>query len=143
LDGEQRDQEDQMNGVMMNTKEILVVDDETTICDLLKRGLTDDNFTVTSMTRARGVIEMVRERRPCLVILDLNLPDGNGLELLKEIKESVPEVPVVILSGMGHSDDIRLAVRLGACEYLKKPVDWRYLRNLAHLCSFLKDSSKK
>jgi DNA-binding NtrC family response regulator len=122
--------------------EVLVLDDETTICDYLSRALREDNFQVTAMTDPAWIKEAVKERRPCLIIMDVHMPGGNGLNVLKEVKEIAPDIPVVMISGDGDDDLRREARRLGACEFLSKPLNWNYLRNIAHLSSFLKRSSK-
>jgi DNA-binding NtrC family response regulator len=88
------------------------------------------------------VMEAVEARNPCLVIVDLNLPDTNGLELLKAIKEKAPDVPVVVISGMANTEAKNEARRLGACDFMSKPLNWNYLRNIAHLSAFLKESAK-
>jgi DNA-binding response OmpR family regulator len=118
--------------------EIVVVDDESTICALLQRGLNEDNFHVTALTRPEEAMDAILERRPCLVILDVHMPDLDGFELLKRIKKSAPETPVLVISGDPAPENRDEARRLGACDFLNKPVNWKYLRNIAYLSLFLK-----
>jgi DNA-binding response OmpR family regulator len=117
---------------------IVVVDDERTICDLLRRGLNEDNFLVTGVTNAVEAVATVTSIRPCLVILDIHMPGKSGLEILKELKQIAPEIPVVLITGQADAADRDIARKLGACDLLTKPVNWNYLRNIAHLSSFLK-----
>ncbi len=124
------------------THEIIVVDDESTVCEILQRFLNDDNFSVTALTQPQEAVPAVIEKKPCLVILDVHMPGMNGLDVLKEIKAAAPGVPVVVISGDAGFDEKAEARRLGACDVLAKPVDWRHLRNIANLCLFLKDSKK-
>lgn len=126
----------------VKTHEILVVDDESTICDFLSRALKEDNFNVTAMMEPTGILDAVAEHRPCLVILDLHMPGKSGLEVLREMKESWPEIPVVLISGNPTPAAKDEARRLGATDFLAKPINWNYLRNIAHLSAFLKQSTR-
>ena len=85
--------------------EIVVVDDESTVCDLLRRGLNEDNFLVTSVLRADQALGVILKVRPCLVILDVHMPERSGLEVLKEIREAAPGVPVVMLTGGATAEE--------------------------------------
>jgi len=123
--------------------EIVVVDDESVVCELLKQGLNEDNFLVTGVTRPEDARDVVMARQPCLVILDMHMPGLNGLEVLKELKRVAPEVPVVLLTGYAGTVERDEARRLGACDILSKPVNWNYLRNVAYLSSFLKEPNQK
>lgn len=127
---------------MARNHEVLVVDDETTICEFLTRALKEDNFNVRALTDPSTVMEAVEERKPCLVILDLHMPGANGLDVLKAMKAAAPEVPVVLISGNPTPADKDEARRLGACDFLAKPINWNYLRNIAHLSAFLKQSTR-
>ena len=118
---------------------IVVVDDESTVCDLLRRGLNEDNFLVTSVLRADQALDVILKVRPCLVILDIHMPQRNGLEVLKDLREAAPRIPVVMLSGGATAEERDEARRLGACEVLNKPVNWAYLRRIAYLYSCLND----
>jgi two-component system nitrogen regulation response regulator NtrX len=101
---------------------ILVIDDDDTLrqncLDLLgSRGYrTLGAATVGEGLRAFG------ERRPSAVLLDLKLPDGTGLDVLRELQRRSPVTPVVVISGYGSVPDAVEAMRLGAAEYLEKPV---------------------
>lgn len=123
-------------------QEILVVDDETSVCEFLTRALGEDNFRVTAMTDASSLQGAVLDRKPCLVILDLHLEGRNGLEVFKEMKVLAPEMPVVIVSGDPDPEVRAEAKRLGACEFLSKPINWNTLRNIAYLSAFLKESTR-
>jgi DNA-binding response OmpR family regulator len=67
------------------------------------------------------------------------MPGRSGLDVLKDIREAAPHVPVVILTGGSTTEERDEARRLGACEVLTKPVNWNHLRNIAYLYSFLKE----
>jgi DNA-binding NtrC family response regulator len=119
--------------------EIVVVDDESVVCELLKQGLNEDNFLVTGVTRPEEARDVVMAKQPCLVILDMHMPGIDGLGVLKEIKRVAPEIPVVLLTGYAGAVGRDEARRLGACDVLSKPVNWNYLRSIAYLSSFLRD----
>ena len=101
---------------------ILVIDDDSTLrqncLDLLApRGYR----TLGAATVGEG-LRMFDERRPAAVLLDLKLPDGTGLDVLRELQRRSPVTPVVVISGYGSLPDAVEAMRLGAAEYLEKPV---------------------
>jgi DNA-binding NtrC family response regulator len=120
--------------------EILIIDDETTICNLATRQLAEDNFFVTALSGGEGVEEALEEKKPFLVILDVNLPGRNGLDILKDIKSKEPELPVVMVSGHHNPAQAATACKMGACDYITKPIDWKYLRNIAYLYSFVDEN---
>jgi DNA-binding response OmpR family regulator len=82
------------------------------------------------MTLAQGR-KLIEEERPELVLVDLILPDGNGMELVKELRESDPDIPIVILTGVDTSESVVRGLEEGADLYLKKPFTASEL--LAHL----------
>ena len=85
---------------------------------------------------------VMEEKKPFLVILDVNLPGRNGLEVLKEIKSMNPEMPVVMVSGHHNPAQAATACKMGACDYITKPIDWKYLRNIAYLYSFVEENAR-
>lgn len=123
--------------------EILFVDDEEVICLLAKRYLGKKEFSVTALADTDTVMQTIDDKNPSVVFLDIKMPKKNGMELLKEIKESHPDTPVVMVSGHLNPDLARQAARLGACDYILKPVDWAHLKNTAHLYSFLGDAGRQ
>ncbi len=107
----------------MNDKiTILVVDDEPDICQLVQDILEDEGFHV--LTAANGVQARVhwQQARPDLVLLDIWMPDVDGVSLLKEWNESGMSCPVIMMSGHGTVETAVEATRLGAFDYLEKPL---------------------
>jgi two-component system, NtrC family, nitrogen regulation response regulator NtrX len=101
---------------------ILIVDDEAGIRSTLADILADERYeTATAETAGEGAARLGRERFD-LVLLDVWLPDRDGLELLKELKERDPELPVIVISGHGNVDSAVKAIRLGAYDFLEKPL---------------------
>ncbi len=107
----------------MNRQQILVVDDEPDIRVLLKEILEDEGFTVTVAENAAQAREARRARRPDLVLLDIWMPDTDGIALLKEWSEAGPlDAPVIMMSGHGTVETAVEATRLGAYDFIEKPL---------------------
>jgi DNA-binding response OmpR family regulator len=102
---------------------ILVVDDERIIGETLKNYLEASGFEVITQTTARNITAVLADDAFNLVILDLALADADGLEVLEIIKHGNPQLPVLILTGMGYDDELmREAMRLRADGYMSKTV---------------------
>ncbi len=119
--------------------EIIFVDDEEPIRQVASRMLVKDKFDVTTLHDGEYVVNAVKEKDPLMVFLDIRLPGKNGLDLLKEIKVNTPDTPVVMVSGYMNSDNAIQASKMGACDYILKPIDWKYLRNVAYLYSTIRN----
>jgi two-component system KDP operon response regulator KdpE len=100
---------------------ILVVDDEPPIRKLLRTGLGTQGYEVLEAETAGQACEQLRRDKLDMVILDLGLPDRNGLDLLRELREKQLDVPVVILSSRTDETGIVQALELGADDYVTKP----------------------
>jgi DNA-binding NtrC family response regulator len=100
---------------------ILVVDDDDTILKLIQRFLGDQGYQVDTTLSGKRAVEKERESRYDLVILDLVLPDMNGLEVLKTLKKEDSSVSVLIMTGHGKIETAVQAMKLGADDYLQKP----------------------
>jgi two-component system, OmpR family, KDP operon response regulator KdpE len=103
-----------------NSASILVVDDEPPIRNLLRLGLTAQNYEVLEAADAKSALELLG-KRPTLVILDLGLPDIDGLELLRCIRQRQADVPVIVLSSRSDEAGKVAALDLGADDYVTKP----------------------
>ena len=99
---------------------ILVVDDEPPIRKLLRMGLTAHGYEVLDAPTGRIALELL-DKKPHLVILDLGLPDIDGLELLRTIRHRQESLPVVVLSSRGDEAGKVAALDLGADDYVTKP----------------------
>jgi len=106
---------------------ILAVDDEPSIRELIERFLASDGYQVTTVATGREFLEAVQRLSPDLCILDIDLPDANGVALLTQVRES-SDVPAIMLTGADSAATAVLALRAGASDYLTKPLtDWRKL----------------
>ncbi len=99
---------------------VLIVDDEPPIRKLLRMGLTAQGYQVLEAPNGRAALELVAQR-PDLVILDLGLPDMQGFDLLRTIRERNDQVPIVVLSSRGDESAKVQALDLGADDYVTKP----------------------
>ena len=114
---------------------ILVVDDESAIRFFLKRRLTAWNFQVMTAENGSRALELVRSGHPDILLTDLFMPEGDGFELLANVRKESPDLPVIVMSGHGEPCDIIQVLRLGAWDYLCKPFEnMAYLRvTIAHV----------
>jgi len=100
---------------------ILVVDDEEPICDLLSEFFQKRGFQVTTAGNAEKARQIVDETPINLIILDVLLPDGDGMDLLEVIKASHPSLPIIIMTGIGFDEDLlREAQTKGASGFVSK-----------------------
>lgn len=102
-------------------RRILVVEDETRILDFLARGLSADGMTVDWARTGPDAVKRALEHSYDLVLLDLVLPQLNGLAVLERIQDSRPELPVIIVSARGDVPTKLKAFELGARDYVEKP----------------------
>ncbi|MCH9032726.1 MAG: sigma-54-dependent Fis family transcriptional regulator [candidate division Zixibacteria bacterium] len=105
-------------------KNILLVDDDRDVSRSLKSLFDSGKFHLTHVTTAEGAQVYLNERSDTdLVMLDVNLPEMSGLELLKKIKETSSDIPVIMISGQVSTENAIQAMREGAFEYLTKPFE--------------------
>jgi CheY-like chemotaxis protein/nitrogen-specific signal transduction histidine kinase len=104
-------------------KRLLVVDDDPDIRQLLHDRLTADHFAVQTATDGEQALEMMRQITFDGLILDINMPNINGLEVLHRIRESVPAMPVIMITAADARERALLAMEAGAQAYLLKPLD--------------------
>ncbi len=106
---------------MFNGKKILVVEDEKDTLVLLAEGLRRFNFKVETSVDGKDAIQKVKDFMPDLVVLDVMLPELDGLEVLKWIKENKPDIFVMLATGKKEIDDIKKGYSLEADYYVTKP----------------------
>ena len=99
---------------------ILVVEDEANIADLVELYLSREGYRVLKQSTGAAALDAVRDQRPRLVVLDIGLPDIDGLEVCRRIRAS-GNLPVIFLTARGDEVDRVLGLELGADDYLTKP----------------------
>ncbi len=107
--------------------ELLLIDDDQELCELLVSWLAQEGFIAHACHDGRSARAALAEHQPSAVVLDVMLPDGSGLDLLKQLRSEHPDLPVLMLSGRGEPLDRILGLELGADDYLAKPCDPREL----------------
>lgn len=100
---------------------ILVIEDEPQMRELIKQFLTEENFTVETASDSASGLEKVCSYNYDCILLDIMLPDGNGLSILKKLKELGNSDPLIIISAKDSIDDKVKGLDLGADDYLAKP----------------------
>lgn len=108
---------------MQNNKSVLIVDDEGTFLKIARLSLMSAGIeSVDTLSDSRKVIPYLKEKKPSLITLDLTMPEISGEELLGKICTSWPHIPVVIMSGIMDVETIIKCMKLGAHDYMIKPV---------------------
>ncbi len=109
---------------------ILIVDDEDLIRISLQRLLRQQGFTVSTAGTALEALQRFEADRPEIVILDIRLPDSNGLQLLRTLKENRPSVAVIMITANPEIQNSVEAMKSGAYDFLEKPIDLERLRSI-------------
>ncbi len=107
-------------------RKILIVEDERRMARFIRMNLEHDGFQVLEATRGQEGLDKLREELPDLILLDVMLPDIDGFEVLRRVRE-VSEIPVVMLTAKGEEDDRVRGLELGADDYVTKPFSPREL----------------
>ncbi|MEO5365582.1 MAG: response regulator [Magnetococcus sp. WYHC-3] len=107
--------------MQLNGKTIILLDDDPLIVDLLSRALEQHGALVHRCLKARDFLQAMSRTKPDLLILDLNLPDGDGMDLCRQVRRD-SQVPIVILSARADEVERVLGLELGADDFLGKPV---------------------
>ena len=102
-------------------KDILVVDDENTIREVVRRYLEHDGFRVREVADGQAALESVEAQPPDLIVLDLMLPGLDGLAVMNRLRHSHPSIPIIMLTARGETSDRILGLDLGADDYVTKP----------------------
>ena len=103
-------------------KTILVVDDEDDVRESVREVLSDEGYRVVDTADGARVLDMIRDEKPELVLLDIWMPQVDGIGLLKEIKIQEPDINVVMVSGHGNIHTAVTATKYGAFDFIEKPV---------------------
>jgi len=102
---------------------VLLVDDERDFVQTLSERLIMRDMGSAVAYDGKSALDLIEEDEPEVIIVDLKMPGVDGLEVLRTVKETRPEIEVIILTGHGHEEDRQLCMELGAFAYLQKPLD--------------------
>jgi len=106
---------------------ILIVDDEPNVLNIIKEAVSTAGFEVTACQSGEEALPLLETHPPDLLLTDLRMPGISGMELLGRAREHSPDTQVIILTGYGDMKSAVEAIRLGAFDYLSKPVDMERL----------------
>ena len=102
----------------------LVIDDDVATLELMKFQLKDEGFEVTTAERGEKALEFVKETEFDIILTDLNLPDVNGIEMVRQCKKISPETEIIMITGFGSMEKAIEATKAGAFYYVEKPVNF-------------------
>lgn len=112
---------------------LLLVDDEKGLCDYLKDFFSSRGHKVFTATSAKDALSLVEKESPELVLLDVNMPDASGLEVLRMIKKNSPQTKVIMVTVSDDQDTREKAKLFGADEFVRKPFTTDYLQDVVIL----------
>jgi DNA-binding response OmpR family regulator len=125
---------------MSKNKKIIVIDDDEKLNNLLRDYLAKFNFQVAAYTHPEKGIQAIKKQQPDLIILDIMLPDMDGFEVCKKIRQDY-SIPLIMLTARGEVADRIVGLELGADDYLPKPFEPREL--VARIQSILRRNHQK
>ena len=112
----------------MPNEKVLIVDDEKLIRWSVRRQVEEWGYAALEAESGTGGLAQIRAESPDLILLDVRLPDLSGIEVLREIKQNNLSIPVIMITGDPQLDDIKTAIKLGALDFIKKPLDFDELQ---------------
>jgi len=114
----------------MSIKRALIVDDEPDLCQLAEITLNRMGIDTVSAHNIRDAEKLLNEHEFHLCLTDMNLPDGNGIDLVKHIQQAYSHIPVAVITAYGNMESAVSALKAGAFDFISKPVDLNVLRGL-------------
>ncbi|MBN2280621.1 MAG: response regulator [Candidatus Marinimicrobia bacterium] len=108
-------------------KKILIVDDDYEIREILATYLSENNFDTETAENLKTAGLKLASFKPDLILLDMNLPDGAGNDFLREMNKKNISIPVIMVTGITEKDIALESIKLGATDYITKPIDLDYL----------------
>ena len=111
-------------------KTILIVDDEKDFCTVLSDSLSQDRYRVFTALNGKMALQLAKKEQPDLMLLDIKMPGMDGIEVLRKIKKMKKEIAVIMFTGYGTLETARKAMKLGAYDYVTKPVDLFLVKSL-------------
>jgi DNA-binding response OmpR family regulator len=109
------------------THHILIIEDDTAVATSLRKGLEEEGFKVSWCKEGRAGIALAQEQQPHLIILDIRLPDGSGLDFCRELRNRNLIQPILMLTARREELDKVLGLEMGADDYMTKPYGLREL----------------
>ncbi len=126
----------------MKAKKILVVDDEPDFCDALRDFLTSKGYEVAVVLSGEEALPAYMQEKPDVVLLDIQMPGKDGLQVLRELKAIDPAARVIMITALMEEEVAKQALVEGAFEYITKPIDPDYLELALMTSLALSDADK-
>lgn len=124
---------------MTKEKKIFVIEDDPELAEMIRSFLEMSHYKVTTFLEGSNAVEHIIAEQPDLVILDVMLPDIDGISICREIRyhpeEKINRIPVIVLTGLSNKITLDEALTFGATEFLTKPFEIEELKN--KICSLL------
>ena len=120
------------------TFKILVVDDEETIREMLVTYLETEGYDVGTADSGVTALQVIEEFKPQVVLLDIRMPDMDGLQCLRSIMKQNPDIAVVMMSGFVSEQIAKKTLELGAFDYINKPISLEHLMRILQLVKISK-----
>nr|NIT27059.1 response regulator [Candidatus Aminicenantes bacterium] len=108
-------------------EKILLVDDDPSFLNLTRSFLIQKGMEVIVSSTKNEAVEVFDQYDPSLVVLDVYLPDGNGIDLIPRFRNGNRFLPIILVSGQSEIEEVVRAMQLGATDYVKKPFDYEEL----------------
>lgn len=122
-------------------KKILLVEDEAHVVSFIKKGLTEEGFEVSVALDGKMGFQIFKSNAFDLIILDIMLPEVNGLELCREIRANDQKIPILMLTALGTSENVVLGLETGADDYLVKP--FKFIELVARIRTLLRRTENR
>ncbi|MDK2919242.1 MAG: two-component system, NtrC family, response regulator AtoC [Candidatus Petromonas sp.] len=110
------------------TKKILIADDEKNMIWAMKRALKNEDYKIITASDGKEAVEKFKKEDPDLILLDLRMPEMNGMEALREIKKEDSKIPVIMITAHGTMESAIEAMKIGALDYISKPFEIEELK---------------
>lgn len=121
---------------------ILIVDDEVDVCKNISHFLERKDFTAVTANNGTEALARLSQEKPNLILLDIHMPDMDGVECLRKIREVDKEVIVIMVTCVTDIDIAKKALELGAIDYITKPISFEALQTAITTYLFLKKTKK-
>ncbi len=110
---------------MADKKKILAIDDDASIGDLYQTGLSLFGFDISCATNAKKAREFLKTNKPDLILMDIMMPDVDGITLTRELRADpkTADIPIIVVSGLADAGTLNDALLFGAVDYMVKPID--------------------
>jgi DNA-binding response OmpR family regulator len=122
-------------------KKIILIEDETSVVAFIKKGLTEANYEVSVAFDAATALKMTAGSSFDIIILDIMLPDRNGIEVCKELRARGIKTPILFLTALGTSENIAHGLNMGADDYLVKP--FKFIELHARINALIRRTDQK